>query len=153
MIVAKFEDLSRYESLNPLFKKAFEWIKKTDFSTLKPGKVEIVGSDLYASVQEYDTKFVSEAFFETHRAYTDIQFVVSGTEYIGWANKDSLTEVEPYNAETDFHKLSGPALQKVLMKPGIACILFGEDGHMPCLSVTEGKREHVFKICMKVKNA
>ena len=84
MIIAHFEDLHRYDSLNPLFKKAFDWILNTDFSKLEVGRVEIQGKDLFANVQEYETRSVEESFFEAHRNYIDIQLLASGNEKIGW---------------------------------------------------------------------
>ena len=151
MIIAHFEDLHRYDSLNPLFKKAFDWILSTDFSKLEVGRVEIQGKDLFANVQEYETRSVEESFFEAHRNYIDIQFLASGSEKIGWNQAKSLSELEPYNSDSDFHKLSGIAEQTVTIGGKTACILFPEDAHEPCLNATEGKKEKVRKICMKVK--
>ena len=151
MIIAQFEDLHRYDSLNPLFKKAFDWILSTDFSTLELGRVELQGKDLFANVQEYETRSVEESFFEAHRKYIDIQFLASGSEKIGWNQAKSLSELEAYNSESDFHKLSGESAQTVTIGGRTACILFPEDAHEPCLNAIEGKKEKVRKICMKVK--
>lgn len=151
MIVAKFEDLKRYESLNPLFPKAFEWILKTDLKKLEAGKIEIEGSDLFASISEYETKNLDEAFFETHRKYIDIQFMIEGGEKIGWAPATCLEELEPYAEENDFHKLKGTAKETVELVPEVACILFPEDGHEPCLNLCDGKKNHSKKVCMKVR--
>ena len=151
MVVLKLQEVKRYESLNPHFKAAFDWILSTDFKSLPIGKTEISGSDVFANVQEYETKPESEAFFETHQKYIDIQFLISGCEKIGWAHKNSLEEVEPYNADTDFHKLQGTSEQYVTLEPETACILFPEDGHAPCLNVEDGKKQKVRKICMKIR--
>ena len=151
MIISQFEDLHRYDSLNPLFKRAFDWLLSTDFSKLPLGKNEIDGQKLFANVQEYETKSIEESFFEAHRKYIDIQFLVSGEENIGWAKTEALSELEAYNPENDFHKLSGTASQTVKISGKTACILFPEDAHEPCLNATEGKKEKVKKICMKVQ--
>ena len=151
MIIAKFEDLHRYDSLNPLFKQAFDWMQKTDLKSLKAGKIELKGSDLFANVQEYKTKNLEEAFFEAHRTYIDIQFIIEGTENLGYAHISNLKEDEPYSLEKDFHKLKGNATQTVCLTPGTACILFPEDGHEPGLNAEDGIKKDVRKICMKVK--
>ena len=151
MILSQFSDLHRYDSLNPLFKKAFDWISSTDFSSLTLGKHEIAGADLFSNVQEYETRPVSESFFEAHRKFIDIQFLIEGSEKIGWASANHLSEIEAYDSESDFHKLSGAAEETVMLGEKIACILFPEDAHMPCLNAAEGKKAKVRKICMKVK--
>ena len=151
MIIAQFSDLHRYDSVNPLFKKAFDWILNTDFSSLALGKHEIQGAELFANVQEYETKSVEESFFEAHRKYIDIQFLIEGSENIGWAQTESLSELEAYNAETDFHKLSGTAQETVAIGGKVACVLFPEDAHMPCLIANGGTKAKVRKICMKIK--
>ncbi|MCR4821638.1 MAG: YhcH/YjgK/YiaL family protein [Treponema sp.] len=151
MILAKFEDLHKYDSLNPLFKKAFNWILSTDLPALATGKVQIDGDRLFANVQEYQTKSESESFFEAHRSYIDIQFLISGNEKIAWAHLKNLSEEEPYNPESDFHKLKGKAEDVISIGGDSVCILFPQDAHMPCLNFEERKRESVRKICMKVK--
>ena len=152
MVVSDFKNLHRYDSLNPLFKKAFDWIQNTNLISLSLGKHEIQGSDLFVNVQEYETNSIAESFFEAHRSYIDIQFLIEGSENIGWADTASLSELEPYNPETDFHKLSGKAKETVTIGGKIACILFPEDAHMPCLKASEGKKAKVRKICMKIKS-
>ncbi|MBR2624354.1 MAG: YhcH/YjgK/YiaL family protein, partial [Paludibacteraceae bacterium] len=39
MILDALENSALYESLNPRFKAAFDYVKKTDFSKLEPGKI------------------------------------------------------------------------------------------------------------------
>lgn len=150
MIITHFENLHRYDSLNPLFTKAFDWILSTDLASLKIGKIELEGKSLFANVQEYETRSVEESFFEAHRKYIDIQLLASGQEKIGWEKTEKLSEIEAYDSEKDFHKLSGKAAETVTIGGKTACILFPEDAHEPCLNATEGKKEKVKKICIKV---
>ena len=150
MIVTNIQNLNRYLSLHPLFKKAFDWISSTDLAGLPVGKLVLEGDSLFANVQEYKTRPVEESFFEAHRRYIDIQFLAAGSEKIACAPVQSLSEIESYNEDTDFHKLQGKGTQEVLLLPGEICILFPEDGHEPCL-MTGSDRESVKKICMKVR--
>ena len=101
MILSQFSDLHRYDSLNPLFKKAFDWISSTDFSSLTLGKHEIAGADLFSNVQEYETRPVSESFFEAHRKFIDIQFLIDGEEYIGYCPKSELIIDDGYDEQKD----------------------------------------------------
>lgn len=152
MIVATFSDLAQYEALNPRFKKAFDWIQNENLQMLEEGKIELDGDALYASVQKYSTYNPEERFFEAHREYIDIQLLVSGHEKIYYAPLKKLMQAEPYDAAKDFHKLSGIPTQSISLNPGMAVILFPQDGHMPCLW-TSGQPEPVTKIVVKVRVA
>ena len=85
MIIDKIENSELYKSLHPRFDKAFEFIYKTDFSQLADGKYEIENDDIFAMVQEYNTKDKTEAKLEAHQKYIDIQYIHSGVELIGVA--------------------------------------------------------------------
>jgi YhcH/YjgK/YiaL family protein len=80
MIKDHLNQKERYERLHPLFPKAFAFIEKAVKENYAAGKYELEGKELYAMVQEYDSKTDSKT--EAHRKYIDIQFVVSGTECI-----------------------------------------------------------------------
>ena len=47
MILDSLENSIHYESLNPYFKQAFDYIKNTDWSQVKPGKIELDGKNCY----------------------------------------------------------------------------------------------------------
>ena len=46
MIIDTLDNLEKYVSLNPLFPKAFEYLKSTDLNALEPEKVVLQGADL-----------------------------------------------------------------------------------------------------------
>ncbi|MBK7541977.1 MAG: YhcH/YjgK/YiaL family protein [Candidatus Competibacteraceae bacterium] len=48
----------------------------TDLNALAEGRHELAGDALFALVQDYHTKPQSEGFWEAHRRYTDLQFIV-----------------------------------------------------------------------------
>ena len=50
MILDSLNNTTKIESLHPLFKKAFDYVKSTDFSKMEDGKYEIDGSHLYVSI-------------------------------------------------------------------------------------------------------
>lgn len=50
MILDSLNNTEKVERLHPLFKKAFDYIKATDFSKLEDGKYELEGSRLFISV-------------------------------------------------------------------------------------------------------
>ena len=82
MIKDNLQNCAIYYGAHKNFEKAFDFIKKVELENLPVGKYEIDGKDLYASVQEYNSKLETEAKNEGHRNYIDIQYVVCGEEVI-----------------------------------------------------------------------
>jgi YhcH/YjgK/YiaL family protein len=146
MILDKLENSELYEKLHPLFAKAFDFIRKTDFSQLTDGKYEIDNDKLFAMVQEYKTKDETEGKPEAHHKYIDIQYIHSGVELIGIAplKGNTLISDEPekdlafYESETSFIKLEA----------GMFAIFFPDDLHMPGIKLEKSTK--VKKVVIKV---
>jgi len=64
MIIDKIENSNLYTNLSKVIEKAFSYIKNTDFSRISDGKYEIEGENLFALVQEYQTKDLMEGKLE-----------------------------------------------------------------------------------------
>src|SRR6185312_12262794 len=102
MIFDKIENSAIYESISPLIKKAFEYLKQTDFSGMENGKHEVDGDNLFAIFQEYNTKNDADAKLEAHRKYIDVQYVISGEELIGVRPLINQAPCKEYDAENDY---------------------------------------------------
>ena len=86
MVFDKLEHASLYYGLGPRFRQALEWLAQVDPAALPSGqRVDIDGDNIYATRFDVDTKRPEEAKLECHRNYADIQYVVSGTEGVGYA--------------------------------------------------------------------
>lgn len=132
MILASLNNTEKIECLHPLFKKAFDYIKSTDFSTMEDGKFELEGSKLYVSIASIFGKQKEDAAIETHKKYIDIQLPLSGVEKIGWKPTSELQEESvPYNDQKDitFYVDRPTAYTKIY--PGQFAVYFPEDGHAP----------------------
>ena len=98
MILDSLNNTKKIECLHPLFKKAFDYLKSTDFSKVEDGKHELDGSRLYVSVVSIFGKEKKDAAIETHKKYIDIQMPLLGVEKIGWKPGCELQEEStPYN--------------------------------------------------------
>lgn len=150
MVTGNIKDAARYYGLHPLFKEAFEAYEKLVAEKAEPGTYEIKGKELYASVQSYKTKTVLEMKFETHRKYIDIQFVVSGEEYIPCTPISTLEECECYDEAEDisFYEDLPLHFTSAYLGEGDFAIFFPEDAHAPRTAVTNPA--HVDKIVIKV---
>lgn len=150
MLTTTITDAQKYDYLGEKFKKAFAFLKETDFSSLHEGKIEIDGDDIFAEVQEYVTKPFEECKFESHRKYFDIQYMAEGEEYFGFISVKELEKDTGYDEKCDlefyqFPKISG----RLHLKEGDFAVVSPDDGHQPrCI----GKEPcHVKKIVVKVK--
>ena len=89
---------------------------------------------------------------ESHKKYCDLQYIVEGTEKIYWASLRKLTVEDDRTPEADiiFYK-SGPEQGYTLLEAGMFGFYAPEDGHMPCIVVTEPQpaTKIVFKIPVK----
>jgi YhcH/YjgK/YiaL family protein len=83
MIFDILTNIRRYETLNMGFKKAFNYIETTDLIALPEGRYEIDGEHLYLMVSKERGRKKEAAQLEIHKRYTDIQLVLSGTDYMG----------------------------------------------------------------------
>lgn len=132
------------------YAKAVEFLKKTDLEALETGKYEIDGKDVYANVVEYTTIPWDEAKFEAHHHYTDIQYVINGSEVMTYAPAGELKESVPYNDVKDvvFYDNANPGLQ-VVVKAGEFMIFNPWDGHKP--KAANGNPAPIKKIIVKIK--
>ena len=115
-------------------------------ASLPPGRYELDGINLYVMSQEYTTKLPEQGKWEAHRRYIDLQYIVSGTERIGYAHLSRLTQGD-YNSEKDFHALSGVG-DYITLSAGDFMLLFPEDAHMPGMAV--GDPVPVKKVVVKI---
>ena len=147
MVIDSLKHTDIYEHINPLFKKAFEYLKSTDFAKAEIGKVELEGKDLFVMVSESTLKTKDEAKLEVHDNYIDIQMPVSKPESFGWTGrKDLESPREPFNTEKDIQFFTDKAKTFFTLNPGDFAIFWPEDGHAPCIG--EGT---VRKVVVKVK--
>jgi biofilm protein TabA len=151
MIVAKLDQMEQQAALTPRLRKGLDFLRKLDAQALEPGTVEIDGREVYAMIQSYTSRPVGESpRFEAHRKYLDIQYLVSGTEAMGWAPLDQLVTRAPYNVERDMLLGTVPAETRTLVRfaAGQAILLYPSDAHAPGLAA--GEPEPVVKVVVKV---
>ncbi len=147
MIIDKIENAKLYESLSTRLAAGFKYIQNTDLINTESGTYEIEGKDVFAIVQEYESKNQSECIIEAHYKYLDIQYIISGEECIGVT---TLTNQVPYevNQENDyaFYKTE-TAL--VPLSAGMFAVFYPSDIHQPC--VANNMPQNVKKVVVKVR--
>ena len=138
------KDLNKIKELCP---SAYDFIvNKADGVAV--GKYELEGG-AYVSVQEYTTKARSEAKYEAHKKFIDIQMILSGRELIAVTPIEKMEIKDEYNETKDvmFFQHNDECTDYVL-EAGDFLILYPQDVHMPGVCVNE--KSSVRKIVVKV---
>ena len=154
-IVDDVANCAKYESINPHFKAAFEFLKRPDLASLPDGTYSIAkdpagGKDLaWAIVSDSPLKPVGKVQHpEVHSAYIDIQAPISGEETIGFIDMDAAN-TPGFSAEKDIGFIDA-ATDLHVIKPGqFAIFLPPYGGHAPCLSANGATS--VRKVVIKVR--
>jgi len=149
MILDSLHNASKYFGLHPSFAKAFDYISKTDLTTIEPGKYEIDGEVLKATVFDKKGMTVEESTskFECHNKFIDIQLCIRGVEKMGWKPRETCkTEKGPYNEEKDVLFYNDTPDMFFELQGGQFTIFFPNDVHAPLIGEGEIK-----KMVIKVK--
>lgn len=147
MVVDHLKNSNLYYGLGKEMEKALKYLQQTDFSKLGPGKYEIDGKNVFALVQQYQSKPIEEGKWESHRKYIDIQFISEGIENIGYAFLDDMKVAQEYDEEKDFMLTEGKG-SFLTLKSGAFAIFAPDDVHMPGIAVD--KPQPIKKVVVKV---
>lgn len=146
MVIDSLNHTSIYEKINPLFKKAFDYIKSININNLQVGKTEI-DENIYMMVSDSDLKHQNEIKLEVHNQYIDIQIPVSKTETYGWKGRSELKIPNgSFDDTKDIQFFDDKIESLASVTPGNFAIFWPQDGHAPCIG--QGK---IRKIIIKIK--
>lgn len=147
MIVSSLQHSDRIESLHPMFKKVFDYVKTHDLLNTPCGRIELQGDDLFINNVNPECVAASDQVLEAHRLYIDIHILLEGEETIGWKSiEDCTNETKPYDEAADCALYTEMASAYVKLLPGQFMIVWPEDPHAPVIG--EGK---IRKLIVKVK--
>ena len=152
MILDHIGDFEPYRKLSDNFAAGFDYLRATAFEAVADGDYPIVGHDVFARVQSYQTRPREQCRWEAHRHYADIQFIVEGAERMGLAHISAMTVQEPFSRQKDvefFVDSPNPNHQLVRLNRGDFAIFFPQDVHMPGLMID--RPVPVKKVVIKVR--
>ncbi len=133
MIIGDLSDTARIETLNPHFKKVFDYVRTHDLSAVPAGKIVIDGDDAFINVVDLKGKAKETAAQESHDAYLDVHIPLSAPETFGWTPRAALPAA-PYDAAGDCSLYPAPAQVYATIQPRQFVIFFPEDIHAPAIS-------------------
>lgn len=147
MIIDTLANAAKYSSLNPLFAKAFDYIKQNDIANLPDGVSEISdGLKLIVNTGIGKTTEASLAKFECHDHNIDIQVCVRGLETIAWKPREKCeAQNGDYNPEKDVRFFSDEPDMFFQLTDNQFGIFYPEDVHAPMIGDGEIKKL-VFKV-------
>ncbi len=146
MIIDHIEYRERYYPLGMNIERALRHLAVTDFTDVEPGRYEIDGKDIFVIVEEYSPLKAEEKQLEAHRLYIDVQYIVEGTEKVGYAPLQDQELIEDRLEKDDIAFYEGEEMFVTLGNKKF-CILFPEDLHKPGIFNCENS---VKKVVVKV---
>jgi len=143
------------------FSKAFEYIEEALVTGSDVNKRLLALSlDSFVKVpldannfgleQVYNSKERDQCFFESHKQYIDVQFILEGEEIIEVAQTQDLVTNMSYSEEMDLIKYEDSKGSSIRLQKGDVAIFYPEDAHMPCLKIENSVKvvKTVVKVCM-----
>lgn len=148
MIIDHIQNAALYYNLGEGIEQALRFLQNNDLMSLENGKHSIIGDQVFAIVQEYDTKDATFEKLESHKQFIDVQYMVSGNERMGHSLLLSQKPSRHYNPEDDYMLFDESPDFFSLIREGMFTIFYPTDLHMPCIQ--NHKPAFVKKIVIKV---
>ena len=146
MILDNLENLRSYFPLHHGFAKAFDFLCRADLNVLQPGKYTIDGENIFAIIVNEKGKDKEDGSLEIHRKYIDIQFVLSGTDEMGWKPKGLCScPQDNFDEDKDLQFFNDKPDSWIAVQPNSYAIFFPEDAHMAMFS-----EEIIHKVIIKI---
>lgn len=149
IIIDKLQNAEAYYDMHPAFEKAFTFLRQDNLAKLAPGRYEIDGDRLFCSISKGPGRNRSEAKLEAHRKYIDIQYVIAGTDEMGYKPTADCKLIDTmYDADKDIGFFNDQPDSWTPVTPGSFVIFFPQDAHAPLVSNKEIHKA-VLKIAVK----
>jgi YhcH/YjgK/YiaL family protein len=134
MILTTLQDSERIESLHPLFKTLFDYVKSHDLLNAPTGRIEIDGERLFINNVLAEGVDKDKQVLEMHRKYIDVHILLEGNEAIGWKPLNEIVNItKTYDEEGDCLLSDDSPTALIDLKPGNALIVWPEDPHAPVI--------------------
>ena len=148
MIVDNIENAKRYYGVNSGIKEGFDFLTNNDLASIEDGKHIINGDKIFAIVSTYNSKELKSSQPEAHNRYIDIQYIVAGSEMMGYKKREARSTIsKEYNEENDILFYDEEATM-IPFNIGDFFILFPQDLHQP--GIINNEQCKVKKVVIKI---
>ena len=149
MIIDSIKNAKKYYCVHPSFEKAFEALAAIDESTPNE-RITVDGDNIFINMAEYTNKNVDECAYEAHKKYIDIQYVVTGEEYIDLCDQEILKATDDRLDTDDIAFFENTdKFSRADLTEGIFVVIFPGEAHKPCIA-PDGKGVKVKKAVAKI---
>ena len=150
MVFGNIRDLKDYGYLEAEVLKCFEYAKNHDLLSYEKGSHEIEGDNLFVNIVEYETTTPENRFWEAHKKYLDLHFMLKGPEQIDVNFIDNMEQNE-FVDKDDFLPLEGEANSHVVLTEGDFLLCYPKDAHRTAVQVNTPAviKKAIFKIKIK----
>lgn len=147
MVFGNIKDLNNYSYLEKAVLQCFKYAKENNLLSYEKGSHGIDGEDLFVNIVEYTTTTPENRFWEAHRNYLDLHFMLNGTEQID-LNFIQNMEQKEFVPKDDFLPLEGEPNSHVVLREGDFLLCYPADAHRTAILVEQPSdiKKAIFKI-------
>ena len=104
-----------------------DFVKKCRQEKLQPGRYDLE-KGIYCSVLDFKLTKNDNFFFEAHRKYADLHYILEGTQKMLVGLLDNM-EIVDYTEEKDFVEVRGQHQVELMQTPETGTVVFPNDVH------------------------
>ena len=127
-----------------------DFVEKCKNGEFKPGRYDLEDG-IYCSVLDFELKKNENFFFEAHRKYADLHYILEGTQKM-WVGLLDHMEIVDYTEEKDFVEVKGQHQAEILQTAGTGTAVFPNDAHAldPEYVAEDMVKKIIFKIPLEL---
>lgn len=147
MVFGNVRDLKDFGFLTENVRKCFDYARNHDLLSYETGSHPIDGDELFVNIVEYETTTPENRFWEAHRQYLDLHFMLRGPEQIDVNFIDNMAQKE-FVEKDDFLPLEGDPNSHVVLNAGDFLLCYPADAHRTAVQVGSPAviKKAIFKI-------
>lgn len=134
MVFGNIRDLKDFGYLEENVRKCFDYAREHDLLSYEKGSHPIDGDELFVNIVEYETTTPENRFWEAHRQYLDLHFMLRGPEQIDVNFIDNMVQKE-FVEKDDFLPLEGEPNSHVVLNAGDFLLCYPADAHRTAVQV------------------
>lgn len=147
MLFGNINHLQEFSYMEKGILECFDYVKEHDLLQYEKGSHPIDGDRLFVNVVEYETTAVENRFWEAHKQYLDVHFMLEGEEQID-LNFIGNMDVKEFVERDDFLPMDGDKNASVILRAGDFLVCYPNDGHRTAVAVNgpEKIKKAIFKV-------
>ncbi|WP_203640542.1 YhcH/YjgK/YiaL family protein [Levilactobacillus andaensis] len=142
----------RNEKVEKRIQTALDWLdaRSTEELLAEPIGPKVIADGVELRFQEYDTRDYAEMTYETHRDHIDIHYMITGAEWVRWADEGTADAVSPYDPEEEIQRFGHPAFHSKALLTARHYAIFDPSDLHAAHGMVDGKVGHNHKLCVKI---